>query len=162
MRELRGIFKECICLIPHDAKKLAWLNLTLGKVRVWFLKNLIIKRRAVMKKLLATLTSIFILSLYAGVCLAEHRHNNNIAEGRDVWFKSTFGGERFFSLILPNPPFSLQIGFDQMLTWPRDSRFDEYGVINDPDCTAGDASTAHFDRCKDPEIHGCHWSAQIS
>lgn len=24
--------------------------------------------------------------------------------GRDIWFQSTFGGEKFFSFILPSPP----------------------------------------------------------
>ena len=26
-----------------------------------------------------------------------------------------------------------------MLAWPRNTRFDDLGVINDPDCTPGDA-----------------------
>jgi mono/diheme cytochrome c family protein len=74
--------------------------------------------------------------------------------GRDVWFRSTFGGEKFFSLVLPSAPFQLPIGFDAMLTSNRDARFDEYGVINDPDCTAGDASTGFLDRCADPNASG--------
>ncbi|HET7061269.1 MAG TPA: cytochrome C [Nitrosospira sp.] len=78
----------------------------------------------------------------------------DVEEGHDIWFKSTFGGERFFSLILPNPPFNLPLGFDQMLTSPRDSRFNEYGVINDPDCTAGDATTGYLDKCADPQSAG--------
>lgn len=106
-----------------------------------------------MKKILSIIAmhiAVFIAS--TGICFAEN--NRDIEEGRDIWFNSTFGGERFFSLILPNPPFSLRIAFDQMLTWPRDTRFDEYGVINDPDCAPGDASTDYFDRCDDPESTG--------
>src|SRR4051812_10585357 len=57
--------------------------------------------------------------------------------GRDIWFQSTFGGERFFSLILPGPPFGLALGLDAVLTSPRDSRFDTYGVLNDPGCVPG-------------------------
>ena len=74
--------------------------------------------------------------------------------GRDIWFQSTFGGEKFFSLILPGSPFNLVIGFDKMLTSNRDTRFQEYGVLNDPDCRPGDASTEFFDRCRDPNSAG--------
>lgn len=103
-----------------------------------------------MKKILSVIAMhIAVLFISGGTCFADN--NQDLEEGREIWFKSTFGGERFFSLILPNPPFNLRIAFDQMLTWPRDSRFDEYGVINDPDCIPGDASTDYFDRCDDPE-----------
>ncbi len=106
-----------------------------------------------MKKMLSTISMYFImLVVFIGTCFAEN--NQDVTEGRDVWFKSTFGGEYFFSIILPNPPFSLRLGFDQMLTTPRDSRFDEYGVINDPDCTPGDALTGYLDKCADPESTG--------
>lgn len=106
-----------------------------------------------MKKILSIIAMYFaVLLVSTGTCTAGD--TQDVAEGRDVWFKSTFGGERFFSFILPNPPFGLRIAFDQMLTWPRDSRFDEYGVINDPDCTPGDASTDYYDRCDDPESSG--------
>ena len=47
-----------------------------------------------------------------------------IQHGKDVWFKSTFGGEKFFSVILPAPPFNLPLGLDVVLTSPRDTRFD--------------------------------------
>src|SRR5689334_15461385 len=70
--------------------------------------------------------------------------------GLGIWFTSTFGGEVFFSRILPSPPFNLPIGLDLVLTTPRDSRFDQWGVINDPGCTDGDASTGFLDRCFDP------------
>ncbi|MBV9265070.1 MAG: hypothetical protein JO061_02765 [Acidobacteriaceae bacterium] len=74
--------------------------------------------------------------------------------GRDVWFKSTFGGEKFFTLILPQPPFNLTLGIPQVLTWNRDTRFNEWGVINDPDCVPGDASTDYLDKCADPNSSG--------
>ncbi|HEX8950456.1 MAG TPA: hypothetical protein VF945_01360, partial [Polyangia bacterium] len=47
--------------------------------------------------------------------------------GHDTWFKSTFGGQHFFTQILPNPPFSLALGFDAMLTSDRNTRFDNFG-----------------------------------
>ncbi|MFA7062374.1 MAG: hypothetical protein WC156_16330 [Pedobacter sp.] len=106
-----------------------------------------------MKKLpltIAVLTASLLVS--AGACFGNKIQD--VAEGRSIWFKSTFGGERFFSIILPNPPFNLPLGFDNMLTWPRDTRFDQFGVINDPDCIQGDASTGNLDRCADPESAG--------
>jgi hypothetical protein len=69
--------------------------------------------------------------------------------GHDVWFKSTFGGEKFFSLILPAAPFNLSVGFDAVLASDRNTRFESFGVINDPDCVQGDASTGGLDKCAD-------------
>jgi len=77
-----------------------------------------------------------------------------LQHGHDVWFNSTFGGEKFFSEILPAPPFNLQLGIDSAITSPRDTRFDNYGLLNDPDCTQGDATTGYLDRCADPESAG--------
>ena len=76
------------------------------------------------------------------------------ARGREVWFNETFGGERFFSLILPAPPFNLPLGFETILKADRATRFDQFGVLNDPDCEAGDASTDYLDRCPDPNATG--------
>ena len=77
-----------------------------------------------------------------------------LQHGKDVWFKSTFGGEKFFSQILPAPPFDLALGIDAALVSPRDTRFTQYGLLNDPDCTPGDASTGYLDQCLDPESAG--------
>ena len=70
-----------------------------------------------------------------------------IAHGRDVWLKATFGGEVFFSLVLPQPPLSLPLGFGQVLTTPRSQRFAQWGVVNDPGCTDGNAATGGLDIC---------------
>jgi hypothetical protein len=88
--------------------------------------------------------------------LDEIREPLSVVEqhGRDVWFKRTFGGEKFFSLVLPAPPFNLQLGLDAVLTSNRNTRFDVYGAINDPDCVQGDATTGFLDRCNDPESAG--------
>jgi hypothetical protein len=58
--------------------------------------------------------------------LDEIREPLSVVEqhGRDVWFKRTFGGEKFFSLVLPAPPFNLQLGLDAVLTSNRNRRFD--------------------------------------
>jgi hypothetical protein len=74
--------------------------------------------------------------------------------GRSVWLNSTFGGEKFFSLILPGPPFNLPIGLDAALTSPRDTRFDNWGLINDPGCVQGNALTGGLDICTDPNSAG--------
>jgi mono/diheme cytochrome c family protein len=79
---------------------------------------------------------------------------DQIQHGRDIWLTSTFGGEKFFSVILPGPPFNLTLGLDLALTSPRDSRFASFGLINDPDCAPGDASTGFLDRCPDPTASG--------
>ncbi|HEX3760862.1 MAG TPA: hypothetical protein VHW23_19320, partial [Kofleriaceae bacterium] len=73
--------------------------------------------------------------------------------GQDIWLHSTFGGEKFFSLILPEAPFNLRLGFDALLATPRSQRFTQWGAINDPDCSDGDGSTG-FDRCNDPHATG--------
>lgn len=78
----------------------------------------------------------------------------NIARGREIWLKSTFGGEKFFSLILPGAPFNLPLGLGAVLTTPRAHRFDTWGVVNDPDCSDGDATTGGLDRCADPNATG--------
>jgi cytochrome c5 len=77
-----------------------------------------------------------------------------VQHGREVWFNSTFGGEKFFSLILPGPPFNLTLGLDQILVSDRNTRFDKWGVLNDPDCVQGDASSGFLDKCKDPASAG--------
>lgn len=77
-----------------------------------------------------------------------------IQHGRDIWFKATFGGEKFFTAILPAPPFNLPLGLDVVLTSPRATRFDNYGLLNDPDCVQGDASSGFLDKCTDPESAG--------
>ena len=78
----------------------------------------------------------------------------SIARGRDIWLKSTFGGEKFFSLYLPMAPFNLALGLDEVLVTPRAQRFTTWGVVNDPDCTDGDVSTGGLDRCPDPSATG--------
>jgi mono/diheme cytochrome c family protein len=60
-----------------------------------------------------------------------------LLHGQNLWLKATFGGERFFSLLLPQPPFSLTLGLGDVLTTPRSSRFTRWGVVNDPACTLG-------------------------
>jgi mono/diheme cytochrome c family protein len=69
-----------------------------------------------------------------------------LKHGQDLWLKATFGGEKFFSVLLPQV-LGLRLGFDQVLLTPRSVRFTRWGVINDPGCTDGDATTGGLDRC---------------
>lgn len=76
--------------------------------------------------------------------------------GRDVWFKGTFGNQDeiylHFSRTTPNG--IKDIWYPWLDTRERSQRFTKYGVINDPDCTEGDASTHFWDKCPDPHSSG--------
>src|SRR5690242_8641297 len=74
--------------------------------------------------------------------------------GRNIWFRNTYGNEVLLTLIFPTLPGGFPLAVGNVLTSSRDTRFDVYGVINDPDCTAGDASTGFLDRCADPNATG--------
>jgi hypothetical protein len=75
--------------------------------------------------------------------------------GRDVWFKGSFGNqdEEYIHL-------ARSVGGPQNVWYPwldtreRKHRFTKWGMINDPDCTEGDASTNWYDRCQDPHSSG--------
>jgi len=76
--------------------------------------------------------------------------------GRDVWFKGTFGNQDeiylHFSRTTPNG--ISDIWYPWLDTRERAQRFTKYGLINDPDCTEGDASTYWWDKCPDPHSSG--------
>jgi hypothetical protein len=77
-------------------------------------------------------------------------------KGRDVWFKGTFGNQDeqylHFSRTVPNG--IDDIWYPWLDTRERKIRFTKYGVINDPDCSEGDASTNWWDKCPDPHSSG--------
>lgn len=81
-----------------------------------------------------------------GLTAAEQR-------GKDTWFKATFGGEKFFSVIAPNQ-LNLHVGLDAVLLTPRAVRFDVWGVINDPDCVPDGPDPDPLDDCLDPGSSG--------
>jgi hypothetical protein len=74
-------------------------------------------------------------------------HSAQLRHGQNLWLKASFGGEQFFSLILPGPPFNLPLGLGNALVTPRSVRFDTWGLVNDPDCTDGNAETGGLDIC---------------
>lgn len=75
--------------------------------------------------------------------------------GRDVWFKGTFGNQDE-----PYLHFARAAGGQDKIWYPwldtreRKHRFTKYGLINDPDCVEGDASTNWWDKCQDPHSSG--------
>src|SRR3569623_1028364 len=79
-----------------------------------------------------------------------------VRKGRDVWFKGTFGNQDeqslHFSRTTPNG--ISDIYYPWLDTRERSKRFTKFGVINDPDCTEGDASTNYWDKCPDPHSSG--------
>ena len=79
-----------------------------------------------------------------------------VRRGRDVWFKGTFGNQDeiylHFSRTTPNG--IDDIWYPWLDTRERSQRFTKYGLINDPDCTEGDASTYFWDKCPDPHSSG--------
>jgi len=78
-----------------------------------------------------------------------------VRRGRDVWFKGTFGNQDEIYI-----HFARAAGGPQNIWYPwldtreRKHRFTKYGLINDPDCSEGDASTQYWDRCPDPHSSG--------
>ena len=69
-----------------------------------------------------------------------------LTHGQNLWLKATFGGEQFFSVLLPEA-LGLNVGLSQVLLTPRSERFTQWGVVNDPNCTDGNALTGGLDIC---------------
>ncbi|GAC1633119.1 MAG: hypothetical protein NVS9B10_28230 [Nevskia sp.] len=76
--------------------------------------------------------------------------------GRDVWFKGTFGNQDeiylHFARTVPNG--IADIWYPWLDTRERATRFTKYGLINDPDCSEGDAGSYWWDKCPDPHSSG--------
>ena len=85
---------------------------------------------------------------------ASTPRDSQLDRGRNVWFNNTYGGEKFFAFLKvhPDPQKRIDIGFDKVAKTPRAQRFDVWGVINDPDCTANPAGG--YDICPDPASSG--------
>lgn len=87
----------------------------------------------------------------------RQQYRDMIRRGRDVWFKGTFGNQDYFALHVGNGLYGEPRYPDQshwLDTRNRDERFTKWGMINDPDCEAGDESTYWMDRCSDPKSSG--------
>lgn len=61
--------------------------------------------------------------------------NESESLGRDIWYKSTAGNSRFHTYTFPQRVLGRAIDWGKFLNSPeRYSRFDNFGLINDPDC----------------------------
>ncbi len=78
-----------------------------------------------------------------------------VRRGRDVWFKGTFGNQDLNEIHLARTIGQENMHYAEwMHTKHRPYRFSKWGLINDPDCEQGDASTFWLDRCADPKSSG--------
>lgn len=77
-----------------------------------------------------------------------------VRRGRDVWFKGTFGNQDEEYLHTARTVGKENIWYPWLDTRTRSQRFTKWGMINDPDCTEGDASTNWYDRCPDAHSSG--------
>jgi hypothetical protein len=74
--------------------------------------------------------------------------------GRDVWFKGTFGNQDENILHQTRVVGKGNLNYPWLDTRTRPIRFTKWGLINDPDCVQGDASTNWYDKCQDPHSSG--------
>jgi hypothetical protein len=74
--------------------------------------------------------------------------------GRDVWFKGSFGMQDEEYLHTARAVGRENVWYPFLDTRTRKHRFSKWGMINDPDCSEGDASTNWYDRCPDPHSSG--------
>lgn len=77
-----------------------------------------------------------------------------VRRGRDVWFKGTFGNQDENYLHQSRVVGKENMNYPWLDTRTRPHRFTKWGLINDPDCVQGDASTNWYDKCQDPHSSG--------
>ena len=77
-----------------------------------------------------------------------------VRRGRDVWFKGSFGNQDEEYLHTTRTVGKDNVWYPWLDTRERKHRFTKWGMINDPDCTEGDASTNWYDRCPDAHSSG--------
>ncbi len=77
-----------------------------------------------------------------------------VRRGRDVWFKGTFGNQDENMLLQSRVVGKENMYYPWLDTRTRAQRFSKWGLINDPDCVQGDASTNWYDKCQDPHSSG--------
>ncbi|MGH8428885.1 MAG: hypothetical protein ACREUF_00635, partial [Solimonas sp.] len=77
-----------------------------------------------------------------------------VRRGRDVWFKGTFGDQDEEYLHTTRTVGEGNVWYPWLDTRERKHRYTKWGMINDPDCSEGDATTHWYDRCPDPHSSG--------
>ncbi len=79
---------------------------------------------------------------------------DQVRRGRDVWFKGTFGNQDENMMLQARVVGKENMNYPWLDTRTRYARFTKWGLINDPDCVQGDASTNWYDKCQDPHSSG--------
>lgn len=79
---------------------------------------------------------------------------DQVRRGRDVWFKGTFGNQDENYLHQSRVVGKENMNYPWLDTRTRPYRFSKWGLINDPDCVQGDASSNWYDKCQDPHSSG--------
>ena len=87
----------------------------------------------------------------------REQYRAQVRRGADVWYKGTFGNQDYFAQYVGKAIYGKEQQPDYghwLDTRKRNERYSKWGMMNDPDCTEGDASTYWLDRCKDPHSTG--------
>lgn len=97
---------------------------------------------------------VLLLSVSAKAQDDSSSNKKQIERGRQNWFNKTYNGWKFFEFLSthPDPQKRVAIAFEKAINTPRAQRFQTWGTINDPDCTANPSGGP--DICKDPEATG--------
>lgn len=100
----------------------------------------------------------YVNSLFADVAAKDPAKAQKMREqarrGRDVWFKGTFGNQDENMILQARVVGKENMNYPWLDTRTRYARFTKWGLINDPDCVQGDASTNWYDKCQDPHSSG--------
>lgn len=100
----------------------------------------------------------YVLGLFKDIEAADpakaRAMREQVRRGRDVWYKGTFGNQDENYLHSVRVAGKENINYPWLDTRTRKHRFTKWGLINDPDCTEGDASTNWYDKCQDPHSSG--------
>jgi hypothetical protein len=100
----------------------------------------------------------YVLGLFKDVEAKDPIKANTMREqvrrGRDVWFKGTFGNQDENTMLQARVVGKENMYYPWLDTRTRAQRFSKWGLINDPDCVQGDASTNWYDKCQDPHSSG--------
>ena len=100
----------------------------------------------------------YVMGLFKDVEAKDPAHATALREqarrGRDVWFKGTFGNQDENMLHQVRVVGKEHMYYPWLDTRTRAQRFTKWGLINDPDCTTGDASSHWYDKCQDPHSSG--------
>ena len=100
----------------------------------------------------------YVMALFKDVEAVDPEKANAMREqarrGRDVWYKGTFGNQDENMLHQSRLTGKENMNYPWLDTRTRSERFTRWGLINDPDCEQGDASTNWYDKCQDPHSSG--------